>query len=69
MDVFRVEGKGPLEGEIQVGGSKNAALPILAACLLTKEKGRKKSARNKHKDKVDNSAIKGGIPPNCCKQI
>jgi UDP-N-acetylglucosamine 1-carboxyvinyltransferase len=38
MDVFRVEGKGPLEGEIQVGGSKNAALPILAACLLTKEK-------------------------------
>ena len=37
MDVFRVEGNGPLEGEIRIGGSKNAALPILAASLLTKE--------------------------------
>ena len=37
MDVFRVEGNGPLEGEISVGGSKNAALPILAASLLTKD--------------------------------
>lgn len=38
MDVFRVEGNGPLEGEINVGGSKNAALPLLAASLLTAEK-------------------------------
>ena len=37
MDVFRVEGNGPLEGEIKISGSKNAALPIFAACLLTKE--------------------------------
>lgn len=37
MDVFRVEGNGPLQGEIQVGGAKNAALPIIAATLLTKE--------------------------------
>ena len=29
MDVFRVEGNGPLEGTIKVGGSKNAALPLL----------------------------------------
>ena len=37
MDVFRVEGDGPLEGEIKISGSKNSALPIFAACLLTKE--------------------------------
>ena len=37
MDVFKVEGNGPLEGEIKISGSKNSALPIFAACLLTKE--------------------------------
>ncbi|HBM86880.1 MAG TPA: UDP-N-acetylglucosamine 1-carboxyvinyltransferase [Opitutae bacterium] len=37
MDVFKVSGNGPLNGEIQVGGAKNAALPILAATLLTDE--------------------------------
>ncbi|MBI5732246.1 MAG: UDP-N-acetylglucosamine 1-carboxyvinyltransferase [Candidatus Magasanikbacteria bacterium] len=34
---FLVTGGQRLEGEIQVGGSKNAALPIIAACLLTEE--------------------------------
>lgn len=37
MDVFRVTGNGPLKGTIEVGGAKNAALPILAASLLTEE--------------------------------
>ncbi|TVP79658.1 MAG: UDP-N-acetylglucosamine 1-carboxyvinyltransferase [Puniceicoccaceae bacterium] len=37
MDVFKVSGNGPLHGEIQVSGAKNAALPILAATLLTEE--------------------------------
>ena len=37
MDVFKVSGNGPLNGEIKVGGAKNAALPILAATLLTDE--------------------------------
>ncbi|WP_269524176.1 UDP-N-acetylglucosamine 1-carboxyvinyltransferase [Coraliomargarita parva] len=37
MDVFRVTGNGPLNGEIEVGGAKNAALPLLAATLLTEE--------------------------------
>lgn len=37
MDVFKVSGNGPLTGEIQVGGAKNAALPLLAATLLTDE--------------------------------
>ena len=37
MDVFKVSGNGPLNGQIEVGGAKNAALPILAATLLTEE--------------------------------
>ena len=34
MDKFVIEGGRSLEGEVQVGGSKNASLPILAAALL-----------------------------------
>src|SRR5688500_4814255 len=34
---FIVEGGRRLEGTIRPGGNKNAALPILAACLLTDE--------------------------------
>ncbi|HTW64120.1 MAG TPA: UDP-N-acetylglucosamine 1-carboxyvinyltransferase [Bryobacteraceae bacterium] len=37
MDKFRIEGGVPLQGEIAVSGSKNAALPALAACLLTSD--------------------------------
>ncbi|MBI4676801.1 MAG: UDP-N-acetylglucosamine 1-carboxyvinyltransferase [Elusimicrobia bacterium] len=35
MDSFIIEGGRPLKGAIRVGGSKNAALPILIATLLT----------------------------------
>src|SRR5438876_4178775 len=37
MERFIVEGGRRLEGTIRAGGNKNAALPILAACLLTDE--------------------------------
>ena len=37
MDKFRIHGGVPLQGEIAVSGSKNSALPALAACLLTSE--------------------------------
>ncbi|GAB3372064.1 UDP-N-acetylglucosamine 1-carboxyvinyltransferase [Spongiibacter taiwanensis] len=37
MDKLLIRGGGPLNGEIRVSGSKNAALPILAATLLAKE--------------------------------
>lgn len=37
MDVFKVSGNGPLRGDITVSGAKNAALPLLAATLLTEE--------------------------------
>ena len=34
MDKIIIEGGIPLEGEVQISGAKNAALPILAATLL-----------------------------------
>jgi len=37
VERFVVEGGHRLEGEIRPAGNKNAALPILAACLLTDE--------------------------------
>ena len=36
-EIFRIEGGAKLSGEIEVRGSKNAAAPIIAATLLTKE--------------------------------
>jgi UDP-N-acetylglucosamine 1-carboxyvinyltransferase len=36
MEVFKVTGNGALSGKVQIGGAKNAALPILAASLLTR---------------------------------
>ncbi len=35
MEEFIIEGGVPLRGEITPAGNKNAALPLLAACLLT----------------------------------
>ncbi len=37
MDSFLIKGGVPLHGEVTVSGSKNAALPIMAAALLTGE--------------------------------
>jgi UDP-N-acetylglucosamine 1-carboxyvinyltransferase len=36
-EAFVIEGRRPLSGTIRVAGNKNAALPIVAACLLTDE--------------------------------
>ncbi len=35
MDVFQIEGPVRLSGRVEVNGSKNASLPIMAAALLT----------------------------------
>ena len=35
MDKLRMVGGTPLKGEVVIAGAKNAALPILCACLLT----------------------------------
>lgn len=38
MDKLVIEGGVPLKGEVEIGGSKNACLPIMAATLLTDDK-------------------------------
>ena len=37
MDRFRIEGGRRLEGTVRISGAKNAALPAMAAALLTDE--------------------------------
>lgn len=37
MEEFVIEGGHPLSGEVTPSGNKNAALPLLAACLLTEK--------------------------------
>jgi UDP-N-acetylglucosamine 1-carboxyvinyltransferase len=37
MDRFKIEGGRKLEGTVRVSGAKNAALPAMAAALLTAE--------------------------------
>lgn len=38
MSEITVQNSGNLKGEVEISGSKNSSLPILAACLLTKGK-------------------------------
>ncbi len=38
MEKFIIESSPPLKGVVKIGGSKNSALPILAATLLTQER-------------------------------
>ncbi|MBT4880310.1 MAG: UDP-N-acetylglucosamine 1-carboxyvinyltransferase [Alphaproteobacteria bacterium] len=35
MDKIRIRGGVPLKGQVTIGGAKNAALPLMTACLLT----------------------------------
>ncbi|MGE5377385.1 MAG: UDP-N-acetylglucosamine 1-carboxyvinyltransferase [Bacteroidota bacterium] len=37
MEKFIIEGGVPLQGEVTPSGNKNAALPLVAACLLTED--------------------------------
>jgi UDP-N-acetylglucosamine 1-carboxyvinyltransferase len=37
LSIIRIGQSGPLKGEVEVSGSKNAVLPLLAATLLTEE--------------------------------
>jgi UDP-N-acetylglucosamine 1-carboxyvinyltransferase len=37
MDKIRIRGGNPLIGKVAISGAKNAALPLMAACLLTDE--------------------------------
>jgi len=35
MELYAIKGGNPLVGEVEIGGAKNAALPILAAAVMT----------------------------------
>src|SRR5437868_2258722 len=37
LDSIRIQGGVPLKGDITIGGAKNAALPLMAAALLTEQ--------------------------------
>jgi UDP-N-acetylglucosamine 1-carboxyvinyltransferase len=37
MPAFRIEGGRPLQGAVRASGNKNAALPLMTACLMTEE--------------------------------
>jgi len=37
MEQYVIKGGNPLYGEVEIGGAKNAALPILAASIMTDE--------------------------------
>ncbi len=37
MEIFRIQGCSPLQGRVTISGSKNSALPLFAAALLTDE--------------------------------
>ena len=37
MEQLIIAGNGPLHGEVAIAGAKNAALPVLAASLLTSD--------------------------------
>ncbi|MEE9575355.1 MAG: UDP-N-acetylglucosamine 1-carboxyvinyltransferase [Gammaproteobacteria bacterium] len=46
MDKMVIEGGNPLQGRVRINGAKNAALPIMAACLLTKGTSKLKGIPN-----------------------
>lgn len=37
MEQYAIKGGNPLVGEVEIGGAKNAALPVLAAAIMTDE--------------------------------
>jgi UDP-N-acetylglucosamine 1-carboxyvinyltransferase len=37
VDKLKITGNGPLKGEVEISGAKNAALPLIAASLLTSD--------------------------------
>ena len=37
MEQYAIKGGNPLVGDVEIGGAKNAALPILAASIMTGE--------------------------------
>ena len=58
MSSYIIEGGRKLEGEIEVSGSKNASLPILAATILNKGNTKLYNVPNIHDTKITQEILK-----------
>ena len=58
MSKLLVTGRKKLDGEVEVQGAKNSALPIIAASILTKGENVKKAKAYDKKSKILVSAIR-----------
>lgn len=58
MSSYIIEGGRKLEGEVEVSGSKNASLPILAATILNKGNTRLYNVPNIHDTKITQEILK-----------
>ena len=63
---FVIEGGVPLRGEVRVSAAKNAALPLLAATLLTEEPIVLERAPARRRD--HHGSLWGGSGPRCDKR-
>ena len=69
MDALRIRGGKSLRGEIQVSGSKNASLPIMAASLLAEGESVLRSVRLvPHEKFKENSAQRVNVGVMCQRQ-
>ena len=58
MSSYIIEGGRRLEGEVEVSGSKNASLPILAATILNKGNTKLYNVPNIHDTKITQEILK-----------
>ena len=63
MDSFLIRGGNRLKGKIEISGSKNSALPILAACLMAdgQDHAQRRPAPQRHR-LDDQAARRAGVP-------
>ena len=61
MEQYVIKGGNPLNGEVEIGGAKNAALAILAAAIMTDETVR--TSRTKNPARITAATACGAGPP------
>ena len=59
MDRILISGGVPLEGTVEISGAKNAALPIMAAGLLTDERSGLANVPRPGRHRLDHEAAAG----------
>ena len=61
MDSFLIRGGARLKGKIEISGSKNSSLPIVAACLMAVGQGLCNPTLSSYVSKVAPASHRGGI--------